>query len=175
MTGVSGKSGELSASELEKLKEEMSVLSTVSRALREEIISKGHLGAAVSEEIKNLLREARHASEMDLPHLLQQIHTQSAVQVRGKPQSLPELDSPYFAHMVLREDGKIRHVLLGYSSYVDTKCPYPIIDWRNAPLAQIFFRCREGDPFEQELPGRVARGVVEARRILTIRNGILHD
>jgi DNA helicase IV len=48
-----------------------------------------------------------------------------------------------------------------------------IIDWRVAPVAQIFYRHREGDPYEETFPGRVAEGVVEARRIVVIVDGVL--
>jgi DNA helicase-2/ATP-dependent DNA helicase PcrA len=46
-------------------------------------------------------------------------------------------------------------------------------DWRNAPIAAVFFNYRQGEEYEAELPGRVARGVVRKRFLLTIKDGSL--
>ena len=48
-----------------------------------------------------------------------------------------------------------------------------IVDWRVAPVARDFYRYREGDRFEETFPGRVAEGVVVARRVLVIQEGAL--
>ena len=48
-----------------------------------------------------------------------------------------------------------------------------VVDWRFAPVARLFYAYREGDPFEERFPGRLAEGVVEARRVVVIQGGQL--
>src|SRR5262249_8098261 len=63
--------------------------------------------------------------------------------------------------------------LLGRSSFLDPASGVRIVDWRVAPVAQIFYRYREGGEYEETFPGRVAEGVVEARRIVVIADGVV--
>jgi len=49
----------------------------------------------------------------------------------------PNAAVPYFAHMRLRTDERVRDVLLGPETR--TGGGVAIIDWRSAPLAEVFF------------------------------------
>ena len=75
--------------------------------------------------------------------------------------------APYLAHLRVREGGTSKDYLLGRSSFLDPASGVRIVDWRVAPVAQIFYRYREGSEYEETFPGRVAEGVVEARRIVS--------
>ena len=79
--------------------------------------------------------------------------------------------SPYFAHMRLREGGRLRDVCLGRATRLDNGLR--IVDWRHAPIAQLFYRYQQGDAYEEEISGRVTEGVVETRRAVTIRAAAL--
>ena len=47
------------------------------------------------------------------------------------------------------------------------------MDWRNAPLSQLYYRHREGDPYEIDLPRGRAEGRIELRRAVVIVGGEL--
>ena len=59
--------------------------------------------------------------------------------------------SPYFGRMVLEEGPRKREVLIGRSTYLDSKTGIRIVDWREAPIAQLFYRYQQGDEFEEEI------------------------
>jgi DNA helicase II / ATP-dependent DNA helicase PcrA len=90
-----------------------------------------------------------------------------------RSRSAPQVDpaSPYFAHMRLRESGRLRDVCLGRATRLDNGLR--IVDWRHAPIAQLFYRYQQGDAYEEEISGRVTEGVIETRRAVTIRAGAL--
>jgi DNA helicase-2/ATP-dependent DNA helicase PcrA len=90
-----------------------------------------------------------------------------------KSRSAPQVDreSPYFAHLRLREGDQTRDLFLGKATYL--KQGLRIVDWRDAPIAQLFYRYLQGDEFEEEINGRTLLGSVVVRRTLAIRNGTL--
>ena len=90
-----------------------------------------------------------------------------------KSRSAPRVDrdSPYFAHLRLREGDRIRDLCLGKGTYL--KQGLRIVDWRDAPIAQLFYRYQQGDEYEEEINGRTVLGSVLARRTLAIRSGTL--
>jgi DNA helicase-2/ATP-dependent DNA helicase PcrA len=63
-------------------------------------------------------------------------------------------------------------VLLGHLTFLESR-KLPIIDWKHAPISRIFFNYREGEEYEEELPGRLANGKVVKRRVVTIARGQL--
>ena len=126
----------------------------------------------VAQRLEHLRDEAASAKNSDLPALFDQMNTQRALMDRPPEEKLPEPLSPYFAHMKLRENNRNKDVLLGHITFLDT-VKTPVIDWRHAPVSRIFFNYREGEEYEEELPGRLAEGTVEARRVLTIERGKL--
>lgn len=73
----------------------------------------------------------------------------------------------------MKEGGETKDYLLGHVSLLDARGGVRIVDWRVAPIAQVFYKYREGEEYEEELPGRVAEGVVAARRIVVIERGVL--
>ena len=83
------------------------------------------------------------------------------------------LDTPYFAHIRLRENNRERDLLIGNQNCFSTHLPCPIVDWKNAPISQIFYRYREGDEYVEEIGERELEGELITRRMLLIENGIL--
>jgi len=96
--------------------------------------------------------------------LLRQLRTSRATPIVDR-------SSPYFAHLRLREAGKERDVCLGRATCI--RRGIRIVDWRNAPISRIFYRYRQGEPYEEELAGRLVRGDVAVRRTVSIRAGAL--
>ena len=116
--------------------EERSLLQTVSRALEQSPASRPPSEAALVEELGHL-RDALRAGVKAEDHaaLLDQWNRQSALLdqlrvSRQAPQVSP--DSPYFAHLRLRERGTEFDVLLGKATWL--KGDVQIVDWRHAPI-----------------------------------------
>jgi len=127
------------------------------------------------EVVRALQSEAASASEDDLPALLHELSVRQRLLERGPKQALPNPDSPYIAHLRLREGGLAKDYLLGQSSHLDPAQGVRLVDWRVAPVARIFYGYREGDEYEEEFPGRVAEGTLDARRITVIEAGQLRQ
>ena len=124
------------------------------------------------EDLRTAIAEATRPD--DQAALLQQWDRQSALlhQLRGarRPGEV-DLGSPYFAHMRLAEDGGEQDVLLGKTTRLLRDAP--IVDWRDAPISRLFYAYRQGEPFEEEIAGRVRTGVLTARRTVTVRDAAL--
>jgi DNA helicase IV len=136
---------------------------------------------AAAEALSSLHDQAQGASEDDLPALLHEMGLRRELLDRARTDAgraaraalLPDADSPYLAHLRLREGGRARDYLLGRVAFVDAGAGVRVVDWRVAPIAQIYYRYREGDAYEEERAGRVVEGTVEARRIVVIARGRL--
>jgi DNA helicase-2/ATP-dependent DNA helicase PcrA len=121
-----------------------------------------------------LLRdEYAEAGEADRPAVLAQMAQEAARGDALRPKRLPDLAAPYFGHMRLRSAGRSRDVLLGDCPFVDADRGVSIIDWRRAPLAEVFFACDPGDDYEIEAGGRTIAGVLEDRRVVAFEAGEL--
>jgi DNA helicase-2/ATP-dependent DNA helicase PcrA len=119
---------------------------------------RGELGEAGADDLATLAAEASR------------IRLTAAVQDQIET---PDPEQPYFAHMQLESDRGLRDILLGQCAYFDSKRGISIIDWRAAPVAQIFFQYEEGDDYEEDFPGRSVEGVVRKRRMLAFDRGEL--
>jgi DNA helicase IV len=84
---------------------------------------------------------------------------------------LPDAVVPYFAHMRLTTGGRVLDVLLG--SRTRAGGPVAIIDWRNAPLAEVFFSCAEGDDYEIDDGERTLTGTLVERNLVSLAQGEL--
>jgi len=133
--------------------------------------SEGSITAELAR-LREMMNEG--AKQEDQPALLEQWHRQSALlgQLRASRQA-PQVDrdSPYFAHMRLREGRIVREVLLGKATWLQRGVH--IVDWRNAPISRIFYRYQQDEVYEEEIAGRQINGEVIARRTVTIRNQVL--
>jgi len=157
--------------------EEAALVRTVTTALnatRPESAVSPSEGAILDDLAR--LREALREGEKteDRAALLEQWNRQSALldQLRVSRQA-PQVsrDSPYFGHLRLREAQQEFDVLLGKATWLQGDVH--IVDWRHAPISKIFYRYRQGDPYEEQIAGRERVGEVAARRTVTIRNQTL--
>lgn len=132
-----------------------------------------------TSELRDLRDEAVGAREEDAGAVLHELALQQTLRARrasrGDLGPGPNPDSPYLAHLRLREGDQVRDYLLGHATFIDAASGIRVVDWRVAPVAQIFYRYREGDSFEESFPGREVRGVVEVRRALVIHRGELEQ
>ena len=135
-----------------------------------------HLDASGLDQDLIELRDAiAEAKPEDLAPLVEQMTRLAAIRSRlGKGKDLPiDMSSPYFAHMVLKEGKKTRDVLIGKRGFIDRQCNVQIVDWRNAPISQVYYRYDEGDDYDEEVQGLVLSGIVELKRNLSIQRGNL--
>jgi DNA helicase-2/ATP-dependent DNA helicase PcrA len=80
-------------------------------------------------------------------------------------------DSPYFAHLRLRDERGERDLCLGKATRIEEDVR--IVDWRHAPVSRVFYRYQQGDEYEETMGGRLHSGVVVARRSVAIRRARL--
>lgn len=106
----------------------------------------------------------------DVPPLLEQMERLQHLAARQGQSTPGHIDprSPYFGRLVLKEDERVREVLIGRSTYLDTRAGVRIVDWRDAPVSRLYYRYGEGDSYEETFGGRDVEGEVVKRRSLTI-------
>jgi DNA helicase-2/ATP-dependent DNA helicase PcrA len=106
----------------------------------------------------------------DVPPLLEQMERLQNLAARQGQSTAGHVDarSPYFGRMVLREHERNREILIGRSTYVDTRAGVRIVDWRDAPVSRLFYRYNEGDQYEETFGERDVEGEIVTRRSLTI-------
>jgi len=119
--------------------------------------------------------EIAQARLEDLPPLVEHMtRLQALAAQRGMGDDLPvDPSSPYFGHLQLEEDASRRDVLLGKRTYLAPEDGVRIVDWRNAPVSRMYYCYDEGDDYEEEFGGRVRRGIITARRSVTVIDGEL--
>jgi len=152
--------------------EELELLLRVSSLLNE-------IGDPVAPDEAPIVRELELLREQmlsgsdnkDSAALAQQWHHQSALlaQLRSS-RGGPRIDrnSPYFAHLRLRENDRDRDLCLGHATCIEGGVR--IVDWRNAPISRVFYCYEQGEEYEETLAERVHRGVVLTRRTVSIRD-----
>lgn len=122
------------------------------------------------------LRDEIAAARMeDVPPLLEQMERLQGIAARQRALTEGYVDprSPYFGRMVLHENERRREVLIGRSTYVDSKAGVRIVDWRDAPVSRLYYRYGEGDEYEEVFGEREVEGEVLVRRSVTIVEGRL--
>jgi DNA helicase-2/ATP-dependent DNA helicase PcrA len=157
----------------EPVRDEEKVLDRVTTSLRARTTKGGRRD--YDAELVALRDELAEARMEDAPPLLAQMERLQAVAARRQEVVEGVLDarSPYFAHMRLRENGKLRDVCLGRATYLDAEHGVRVVDWRNAPVSRIYYRYAEGDPYEELFGDKEVEGEVLVRRDVTITNGKL--
>lgn len=79
------------------------------------------------------------------------------------------INRPYFGRLVLAEQDRKISFKLGYASFSDVS----IIDWRNAPIAKIYYEYDLGDLYEEEVAGTLREGEVVEKCVVEIKDGEL--
>jgi hypothetical protein len=136
-------------------------------------VARRHDGEELAERLRGLREEALEATSKDLPTVFQEMGLVRAVLERGRAGPLPDARAPYFAHLRIRSDGELRDYCLGRATFVDRDADVRVVDWRHAPIAELFYRYREGEEFEEKLAGKPLQGVLEARRVVVVSLGQL--
>ena len=169
---------ELSAEQTKVLEEEQLLLLQVKQGL---IIlaaedKKNNLSNLQLDGIIELRDSLAETLPEDVPAVMAQmermvlLHSQ---QDSHNPSTGYNLDTPYFAHIVLSENNRVRNLLIGNQNCFSTHLPCPIVDWKNAPISKIFYRYREGDEYVEDIGERELEGELIKRRMLLIENGNL--
>jgi DNA helicase II / ATP-dependent DNA helicase PcrA len=166
--------------------EEEQLLARVLQSLADHLRSLGQPGAAArqalqyDEELVALRDEIGEARLEDVPALVAQMERLQMVGLtRADLQTiLVDPASPYFGRLRLREAvqgrGTVeRDVLIGRATYVDPKNRVNIVDWRHAPVSQLFYRYTEGSDYEERFGERDVEGEILLRRTVTIEEGVL--
>ncbi len=155
--------------------EELAALEKVTTQLAELPPAKTASTAPIIKELERLRERLLSGDEnKDLSALTEQYHNQSAVlaQLQNAGQPIPvDPASPYFAHLRLEEESRVRDLFLGRTTCLEKGVR--IIDWRDAPISKIFYSYRQGEDFDEEIAGRERQGCVVARRMVRIRGGVL--
>jgi DNA helicase-2/ATP-dependent DNA helicase PcrA len=132
------------------------------------------------DELVALRDEMAEARREDVPALIAQMERLQGVSLRRAEAQgvLVDPRSPYFGHLRVREQvegrGTVeRDVLVGRASYIDPASKVNIVDWRNAPVSQLFYRYSEGSDYEERFGEREVEGEVLVRRTVTIEDGTL--
>lgn len=136
--------------------------------------------ADLERELLALRDQIAEEKPEDLPSLVEQMaRVQALAAGRGKKALPIDTSSPYFAHLRLRAAGRpgepprLQEVLIGRRGLIDRQAGVQIVDWRDAPVSQVYYRYDEGDDYDEEVGGGTLHGVVEARRNVTIAGGRL--
>ena len=168
----------LSAEQTKVLEEEQLLLLQVKQGL---IIlaaedKKNNLSNLQLEGIIELRDSLAETLPEDVPAVMAQmermvlLHSQ---QDSHNPSTGYNIDTPYFAHIVLSENNRVRNLLIGNQNCFSTHLPCPIVDWKNAPISKIFYRYREGDEYVEDIGEKELEGELIKRRMLLIENGNL--
>lgn len=129
------------------------------------------------EQLISLRDQIAVARLEDVPALVQQMERLQGIAARRAENVVEPVDprSPYFGHLKLVEKGRgERDVLIGKTTHIDGSAGVRIVDWRHAPVSQIYYRYEEGSEYEETFGEREIEGRVLARRTLTIDGGELY-
>lgn len=166
--------GNPTLSEHRIIQEELDLLASVRNLLEEIPYELPPSEAGIVAELVRIRDEMVGAKEEDKGALMEQYNRQYSLldqlrEARKRPQVDP--DSPYFAHLRLREEGRERDLCLGKATRIQRGIR--IVDWRDAPISKIFYRYQQGEEYEEEIGTRELIGEVVARRTVAIRGGQL--
>jgi DNA helicase II / ATP-dependent DNA helicase PcrA len=138
------------------------------------------------QELMALRDEAGEARLEDVPALIAQMERLEGVSMkRAEGQGmLVDPGAPYFGHLRLKErpagGGRQgvqkeveRDVLIGRATFVDPERRVNIVDWRHAPVSELYYRYGEGSDYEERFGDREVEGDILVRRTLTIEGGEL--
>ena len=80
------------------------------------------------------------------------------------------IHEPYFGRVsTLEDDGSEVSFLIGKKSNIDAG----IVDWRNGPIAALYFNYKQGEEFFEVINKRERSGKIQFRRSYKVENGQL--
>ena len=137
---------------------------------------KGEISKSQLENIIELRDSLSETLPEDVPAVMAQMERMLLLHTQQDSQNTDisfNLDTPYFAHIRLRENERDRDLLIGNQNCFSTHLPCSIVDWKNAPISKIFYRYHEGEEYVEDIGEREIEGVLVTRRMLLIENGTL--
>ncbi len=155
--------------------EEERVLARVHKHVATRELRPANEGMDYDAELLALRDQINEARLEDIPPLIEEMERLAEVAARRAQVTEGQIDprSPYFGRMVLEEGERKREVLIGRSTYLDSKTGIRIVDWRDAPVSRLYYRYEEGDEYDEEFGGREVHGDVLVRRTIAINGGEL--
>ena len=154
--------------------EELAILRDVIRSLLNIVPRSGRI--QYDRELIELRDALGAATREDTPQivaLMQGLASLADHYQRSGHERPLKLDSPYFGHIRINQEGKVRDILIGNGNQLDAHMPYPIADWRESPISRLYYTYRDGDLYEEEIGGNRVSGEILARRTLLVQNGVL--
>ncbi len=140
----------------------------------------GRTAAQYDQELVALRDEIGEARLEDVAALVAQMERLQGVSLRRAEAQAVLVDpqAPYFGHLRLREqvEGRpvvARDVLIGRATFIDPASRVNIVDWRHAPVSQLYYRYTEGSDYEERFGEREVQGEILARRTVTVDGGAL--
>jgi len=171
-----GTPGALDEAEARIVSEEEDLLGRVRANLATVKPSKPPPKSDYDEQLLSLRDQIANARLEDVPALVQQMERLQGIAVQRGSHVVEPVDpkSPYFGHLRLREKGKPdRDVLIGRTTHIDASAGVRIVDWRHAPVSQLYYRYEEGSDYEETFGEREVEGTLLVRRTVTIDDGEL--
>ena len=162
--------------DLSVVHEEAALLERVRANLAATIPSRPPPTADYEEQLLALRDEIAASRMEDVPALMQQMERIHGISARRIENVVEPVDprSPYFGHLRLLEKGRgERDVLIGKTTHINGAAGVRIVDWRHAPVSQIYYRYEEGAEYEETFGERDVEGKVLTRRTVTIDEGQL--
>lgn len=166
------------------IEEETQLFDKVAAFVRASTLGTGRKGTEHEADLLELRDAIAEAKPEDVAPLVEQMARVSALAVgrRGKVAAPLDRQTPYFAHLRLRQAGPteraqtrgtVADVLIGRRGLIDRGAGIQIVDWRDAPVSQLYYRYEEGDEYDERIGTTVLQGQIEVRRSLTIAGGKL--
>lgn len=169
--------------DLKVVSEELVLLERVQSSLQGRglaAIKRSDLPEQYAAQLIGMRDEIAEARLEDVPALVAQMERLQEVGARRVQvqELLVDQNSPYFGHLRLREEvqgrgAHTRDVFIGRSTFIDPKARVNIVDWRDAPASQLYYRYDEGDDYAETFGTREVEGIIEARRTVTISDAQL--
>ncbi len=155
--------------------DELELLARVSALLIELPEPRTASEAPIVHELERIRTSLLSGDEnKDLSALTEQWHHQSSILAQLRSAAVVakvDPESPYFAHLRLREDGQDRDLCLGKATCIQQGIR--IVDWRDAPISRIFYSYRQGEAYDELIAERERIGEVLVRRMVRIQGGVL--
>lgn len=124
--------------------------------------------------IEQLNNEVKEAKSEDIPSILDQLNIlHSLANKLMDSNAFPDVESPYFGHLKIRQGSKDKDLFIGQCGFSDPASPVRIVDWKKASLAKVFYGHDIGDEFEFEVGDREVTGTILEKSVLTILEGKL--
>lgn len=129
----------------------------------------------LEKDMEALKLEAKYCKADDLPGIMDQMNNLHNLIVKfSKPLKLPDQNSPFFGHMKIEQDKKLKDIYLGHVSLMHEEMDFKIIDWKRAPLAKVFYQYDEGEEFDFDVEDRTVEGKIIEKSVITIVDGNLY-